>query len=102
MHVSILRKKITVGLLAGQHEGVNQTALVVLNKSNAAQSVTLDNMLIPGKQRDAANNKNIYMAAKQSSVKINVPGNGARVLLLDQVINNPDIIQAINASMAAL
>ena len=49
MHVSILRKKITVGLLAGQHEGVNQTALVVLNKSNAAQSVTLDNMLIPGK-----------------------------------------------------
>jgi glycosidase len=85
-----------------QHEGVNQTALVVLNKSNAAQSVTLDNMLIPGKWRDAANDKHIHITAKQSRVKIDVPGNGVRVLLLDQVINNPDVIQEINASMAAL
>ena len=64
--------------------------------------LTLDNMLIPGKWRDAANDKYIHITAKQSRVKIDVPGNGVRVLLLDQVINNPDVIQEINASMAAL
>lgn len=84
-----------------QHEGVNQTALVVLNKGGTHMPVTLDKMVIPGKWRDAANDNYIHIAANQNSVTLDVPGDGVRVLLLDKPINNPEVIDEIRASMAA-
>lgn len=85
-----------------QQDGVNQTALVVLNKGEAAESVTLDKMLNSGQWRDALSGKKLQVSKKQKSLTLDVPANGVRVLLLDAPITNPDLIAEVKNSMAAL
>jgi glycosidase len=85
-----------------QHQNVNQTALVLLNKSDAQVSMTVDKMLASGKWRDAANGQSIKVGKKQHSITLDVPANGVRVLLLDEPNTHPELVSEIKRSMAAL
>lgn len=85
-----------------QHDGVNQTALVLLNKADEASTVTVDKLLVSGEWRDAANGETVSVQDKQKRLSLEVPANGVRVLLLDKPVNNPQLIKKIKKSMAAL
>jgi glycosidase len=85
-----------------QNQDISQTALVLLNKSDAQMSMTVDKMLASGNWRDAANGQSIKVGSKQHSITLAVPANGVRVLLLDEKNSNSDLIREINRSMAAL
>lgn len=83
-----------------QYEGVNQTALVLLNKGDAATSITVDKMLTAGQWRDAASGEVIRVKNKQRHIALDVPANGVRVLLLDAPVTHPALLDEIQRVMA--
>ena len=83
-----------------QYEGVNQTALVLLNKGDAATSITVDKMLTAGQWRDAASGEVIRVKNKQRHIALDVPANGVRVLLLDAPVTPPALLDEIQRVMA--
>ncbi len=66
-----------------QQDGVNQTALVALNKSAAADRVAVAEGLSPGRWVDAFDGSVVEVAAAEPGLVLDVPANGVRVLLLD-------------------
>lgn len=81
-----------------QHEGVTQTALVVLNKGDQAADVALSGPLQPGQWRDAFDGSLLSLASDAATIA--TPAHGVRVLLLDQPIDQP-VLQARLAEQMA-
>ncbi len=67
-----------------QHDGVAQTALVLLNKGDAATRVVVDELVQPGQWRDAFEGGVVSI---DDRIDIEVPAHGVRVLLRDAPID---------------
>ena len=71
-----------------QHEGVAQTALVLLNKGDAAQSIVVDALVQPGEWRDGFDGSGVHVGER---IEIEVPAHGVRVLLRDAAVDAPEL-----------
>lgn len=63
-----------------QHQGTAQTALVVINKGDAARSSVVSEYLEPGRWRDAFSGQNLDVKER---LELEVPAHDVRVLLYD-------------------
>lgn len=71
-----------------QKDSVEQTALVLLNKSDSAMTQQVDQWLSEGQWRDAVSG-DVFEVSKDISVE--VPAHGFRVLFFDGAVNNPEL-----------
>jgi cyclomaltodextrin glucanotransferase len=76
-----------------QHGDIAQTALVLLNKGDAARSIEVSRYLQPGTWRDALGGGSVQV---KRSLKAEVPAHGVKVYLLDAAVNH----QALEAELA--
>jgi cyclomaltodextrin glucanotransferase len=97
----LLNKDRAVFYRIYQHDGVNQSALVLLNKSNKPQRFSIDQLIEPGIWHSAINNTSTTISESKARLKIRVPAHGVEVLLLDNALQNPTLIQKLDALMAA-
>ena len=74
-----------------QHDGVNQTALVLLNKGDDPTSITVDRWLSPGRWRDADGGETVVVDETQASLTTLVPAHGAKVWFLDDVNRSSEL-----------
>jgi cyclomaltodextrin glucanotransferase len=77
-----------------QVDGVNQTALVLLNKGETAEQLTIS-LLNEGVWQDAVTKENITVSAEQNALTLEVPAHGVKVLLLDEALSNPQLIERL-------
>jgi cyclomaltodextrin glucanotransferase len=80
-----------------QHENTNQTALVLLNKGDAANTLSLSDYVQPGPWRDAFSGKRINVGKQ---LRLEVPAHGVRVLLFDRPLTRKDLRARLADSMA--
>lgn len=80
-----------------QHEDANQTALVLLNKGDAARTVSVSEYLQAGTWRDAFTGKRIKVGKQ---LRLEVPAHGVRVLFFDQPLTRKDLRAKLADSMA--
>jgi len=74
-----------------QADGVNQTALVLLNKGDTAEKLTVS-LLSEGVWQDAVSKENITISAEQDALTLEVPAHGVKVLLLNEALTNARLI----------
>ncbi|MCW8833078.1 MAG: cyclomaltodextrin glucanotransferase, partial [Colwellia sp.] len=77
-----------------QVDGVNQTALVLLNKGDAAEQLTIS-LLNGGVWQDAISRENITVSAAQNALTLTVPAHGVKVLLLNEALTNAKLIERL-------
>ena len=80
-----------------QHGGVAQTALVLLNKGDAARRIAVDGPVQPGRWRDAFAGGTVELAG---GIDLEVPAHGVRVLLFDAPLTDPALRARLAAAMA--
>jgi cyclomaltodextrin glucanotransferase len=80
-----------------EHDGKAQTALVLLNKSDAAASVALDASLQPGTWRDGLEGTSVEIG---EAARLQVPAHGVRVLFYDRPLTNPLLRAQLAQDMA--
>ena len=80
-----------------QHEGSAQTALVLLNKGDAASTFAVSDYLQSGAWRDAFTGKRIDAGKR---LRLEVPAHGARVLFFDRPLTRKDLRARLADSMA--
>jgi glycosidase len=82
-----------------QHQGINQTALVLLNKSGKAQTLSVKDFDNNGQWRDAQTNQLIptplNVQTQLTELSIDVPSHGVKVLLLNQAITNAHLLDLL-------
>jgi cyclomaltodextrin glucanotransferase len=71
-----------------QHDGINQTALVMLNKGDKATRVSVSDYLQQGEWRDAFTGRTQRV---RNRLEAEVPAHGVRVFLLDAPLTRADI-----------
>lgn len=81
-----------------QHEGVAQTALVLLNKGDAPRTVTVDALVQPGDWRDAFDGSRVEIGQR---IELQVPAHGVRVLLRDAPVEAPALRELLLRRMEA-
>src|SRR5690606_24228992 len=81
-----------------QHAGVNQVALVLLNKGDAPQGFSVGAMLQPGSWRSALDGGTVEVAA-DGALESQVPAHGVQVYLLDAPVTQPELKAALAAAM---
>lgn len=79
-----------------QREGVAQTALVLLNKSDGARNISVDDYLQPGTWRDGFGGGKLKVGKR---LRVNVPAHGVRVLFYDQPLTHKDLRARLADSM---
>lgn len=77
-----------------QHQGVNQTALVLLNKGNKPQVFNVTEMLSAGMWTDAFSGEKIAVTAHQAVINAEVEANGVKILFFEQPITNSALLLA--------
>jgi len=82
-----------------QHDGVRQTALVLLNKGDAPQRFAIDAMLEPGTWRSALDGSTRQVAAG-GTLSAEVPAHGVQVYLREGGLSRADLRAALDAAMA--
>ena len=80
-----------------EHEGVNQTALVLLNKGDAPRNMRVDDYLQSGTWRDGFSGRKIKVGKQ---LRIDVPAHGVRVLFFEQRLTRDDLRARLADSMA--
>ncbi len=75
-----------------QKGGLNQTALVLLNKGDATAIFEVSKGLSSGAWRDADTGETFTVIADAPAIAVAVPAHGVRVLLSDEPINNAAFI----------
>lgn len=80
-----------------EHDGVAQTALVLLNKGDAATRFRIDTLVQPGRWREALGGGTRVLAAGES-FEAEVPANGVQVHLFEQPITGPALRAAVEAA----
>ena len=79
-----------------EHGGVAQTALVLLNKGDAANRIVVDTLVQPGAWRDAFDGTTVDIGER---IDLEVPAHGVRVLLRDTPLEAPALRARLKASM---
>ena len=82
-----------------QHEGVAQTALVLLNKGDAPANFEVKQWLQPGAWRAAIGGGRSKVRAG-GSLKATVPAHGVEVFLLDAPVTQPQLVRELERLMA--
>ncbi|MCW5581116.1 MAG: cyclomaltodextrin glucanotransferase, partial [Luteimonas sp.] len=80
-----------------QRDGVTQTALVLLNKGDAARNIVVGELVQPGRWRDAFDGGWVEIGER---IDIEVPAHGVRVLLFDAPLTDPALRERLSAGMA--
>ena len=75
-----------------QHQGKNQTALVLLNKSDEAKQVKLDKLQNLATWQNAFTGKQVDLS-KQANWQFELTPHSAQVYLLDNQLSNPELIK---------
>jgi cyclomaltodextrin glucanotransferase len=84
-----------------EHEGVAQTALVLLNKGDTAARFRIDALAQPGRWREALGGGTRVLAAGEA-FDAEVPANGVHVYLFEQPVSAPALRAAVQAAAGAL
>ena len=71
-----------------EHDGVAQTALVLLNKGDTASRITIDALVQAGEWRDGFDGTAMIV---DDSFDVEVPAHGVRVLLRDAPLDAPEL-----------
>ncbi|MGI9234814.1 MAG: alpha-amylase family glycosyl hydrolase [Woeseiaceae bacterium] len=71
-----------------QKDGVNQTALVLLNKGDTAARFDVSTWLSRGPWRDAGNGEVFIVTDESPRIAATVPSHDVRILLFDEPVNN--------------
>lgn len=74
-----------------QKDGVAQSALVMLNKSDAPRTMRVEKWLSPGPWRDAFDGRGVTVAAERPGLTATVPAHGVRVFVSDAPVSNPEL-----------
>lgn len=74
-----------------QRDGTTQTALVMLNKADSEQSVSVNKWLSTGEWRDAMTGER-QKIGRNDALRASVPAHGVRVWLLDAPVNDDGLI----------
>ena len=90
----LMRQDQAAFLRVYQHDGVAQTALVLLNKSEQAASIELDARVPQGNWQEAGSDITL-----QTGQGLEVPANGVRVLLSAAPITNPVLLATLKGRM---
>lgn len=85
-----------------QDKEQQQMALVLLNKGDDSQTLTLDKMLNAGVWQDALTGDVIEVPVGENSMAFDVPAHGVRVLILNQAVSNPELVAALVKQQQAL
>ncbi|MBA3930503.1 MAG: cyclomaltodextrin glucanotransferase, partial [Xanthomonas sp.] len=80
-----------------QHEGVTQTALVLLNKADTPAKLSVSEYLEPGEWRDAFSGKR---QRARNRLQADVPAHGVRVFLFDKPLTRADTRERLQELMA--
>lgn len=83
-----------------QKDGVNQTALVLLNKGDKPAKVTVVRFLSSGRWVDAQTHEPLSVSADQALLNIEVGAHGVKVLLLNEPVNHVGLRATLEAQMA--
>ncbi|WP_016956064.1 alpha-amylase family glycosyl hydrolase [Catenovulum agarivorans] len=75
-----------------QHQGKNQTALVLLNKSDEAKQVKLDKLQNLASWQNAFTGKQVDLS-KQANWQFELTPHSVQVYLLDSQLSNPELIE---------
>ncbi|MEM9056408.1 MAG: alpha-amylase family glycosyl hydrolase [Pseudomonadota bacterium] len=84
-----------------QKDGVNQTALVMLNKGDKPAAFAVDTWLSSGDWRDAASGQKITVSEPGPRIGTTVGAHGVRVLLLDAPNSSPELAEELDRLQAA-
>ena len=90
----LMRQDQAAFLRIYQHDGVAQTALVLLNKSEQAASIELDARVPAGNWLEDGQAISI-----QTGQSLEIPANGVRVLLSSAAITDPVLLATLKARM---
>jgi cyclomaltodextrin glucanotransferase len=84
-----------------EKDGINQTALVLLNKGQVDARFVIDRWLSRGSWRDAASGQKIEVKSGGAPLELAIPAHGARVLILDARNDDPKLIAELKRAMEA-
>lgn len=84
-----------------EHDGVAQTALVLLNKGDAAARFRIDALVQAGRWREALGG-GTRVLTEGEAFETEVPANGVQVYLFEQPLTAPALRRAVDAASAAL
>lgn len=80
-----------------QHADVAQTALVLLNKGDAAKTFNVDRYLQAGTWRDALDGGEVKVTG---ALKVEVPAHGVKVFVLDADVKQPALQAELDKAVA--
>jgi cyclomaltodextrin glucanotransferase len=83
-----------------QKDGITQTALVVLNKSDSATFVDIDKWLDVGTWRDAISGRIVEVPKTNRRLTLQVGAHDLRVMLSDDPVSNADLLQVLDELQA--
>ncbi|WP_077340376.1 alpha-amylase family glycosyl hydrolase [Pseudocolwellia agarivorans] len=75
-----------------QKDGINQTALVLLNKSDSPETITVNKLLNAGVWQDAQSKELLTITPEQKQLSVQVNAHDVKVLLLNSPINNAKLL----------
>ncbi len=81
-----------------QHDGINQIALVLLNKGDTPAEFHIADYLQAGEWRSALEDRAVSVP-QGGALTASVPHHGVRVYLLDAPATQPDLVTRLNALM---
>jgi cyclomaltodextrin glucanotransferase len=84
-----------------EHEGVAQTALVLLNKGDSEARFRIDDLAQPGRWRESLGG-GTRVLAEGEAFEADVPANGVQVYLFEQPVTAPALRRAVESAAAVL
>lgn len=100
LNLGIGRDRATL-LRVYEKDGVNQTALVLLNKAGADARFVIDRWISAGLWHDASSGEQVEVKGGRAPLELVVPAHGVRVLLLDARNDDPRLLAELNRAMSA-
>jgi cyclomaltodextrin glucanotransferase len=79
-----------------QKDGIAQTALVLLNKSDDAKSLSVPDLPAFGAWRDAATGEMVNVSESSPNLTAQVDAHGMRVFLLDGLVTDAEFLQKLD------
>jgi cyclomaltodextrin glucanotransferase len=83
-----------------QKDGVTQTALVALNKSDEPAAVSVSELVSAGTWRDAFSGQAFSASRDAAPLRFEVPAHGVRVLFFDDPVSNPRMLERLDRLQA--
>lgn len=79
-----------------QKDGVNQTALVLLNKGDKAKKFKVKKWLSTGAWQEVITKESYTVSAENKKIETSVPANGVRVFIRNAPVNDYKILKALH------